>query len=151
MKKRILLTILAAGIAASALAADLIARAGRWQTTGQISYGPKRPPGVPATETYTDIDCISKAFEVEAKAPLPLPEESCKVDNYRKEGGAVKFTFVCAEASFDFSLTPLGPDAYSGTLVVRGKDPSVNYSATFKSKRTAARCSAQELEEHGSG
>lgn len=150
MKTRTLLTsILAAGIAASALAGDLIARAGRWETTGEIQYGPKRPRGMPATDTYTEIDCISKAFETEAKFPLPLPDESCKVANYRKEGGSVKFTFACEEANFEFALTPHGPDAYSGTLVVKGKDPSVNYSATFRSKRTAARCSAQELEEHG--
>ncbi len=142
-------SILAIGVATGTLAGDVIAREGKWETTGAIKYGPKRPQGVPATDTYTDIDCISKAFELEAKAPLPLPDESCKVSNYRKDGASVRFTFICDEVNFDFVLTPHGPDAYSGSLVAKGKDPSVDYSATFESKRTAARCSAQELKEDG--
>lgn len=150
MKNRALLAVLLVGcIATPALAADVVARAGRWETRGEITYGPNRLRGMPEKELYTNIDCISMAFEVGAKAPLPPPDESCKVDGYRKEAGSLKFTFVCEDATFAFVLTPGGPDAYTGTLVVRAADPAADFTARFTSRRTAARCSAQEIGQHG--
>lgn len=149
MKNRILavgLTVV--GLASTAFAADWIIAPGRWETSGEIHYGPKRPAGMPAVQPYSDVNCISEKWALAANAPIPLPDDSCKVSNHRNEGRKVSFTVSCDDTVLDYVIDTQ-PDAYSGTAVSRGKDPAAHFTVKFQSKRTAPRCSAKEIEENG--
>lgn len=149
MKNRALAaSLIAVGLASAAFAADWIIAPGRWETTGEIRYGPQRPPGVPAVDKYADVDCISEKWALAANAPIPLPDENCKVTNHRAEGRKVTFTVTCDDTVLDYVIDTV-PGAYSGTAVSRGKDPAAHFTVKFESKRTGPRCSAQELEEDG--
>ena len=149
MKKRALAAwLIAIGLASAALAADWIIAPGRWETTGEMHYGAKRPRGMPAVQKYAHVDCISEKWALAANAPIPLPDDSCKVTNHRTEGRRVTFTVSCDDTVLDYVIDTL-PDSYSGTAVSRGKDPATHFTAKFVSKRTGPRCTAKEIEEDG--
>lgn len=142
------IVLIATGLVSTAFAADWIIAPGRWETTGEVHYGPKRLPGMPAVEKYTNIDCISEKWALAAKAPIPLPDESCTLSNQRMEGRRLTFTLACDDTVLDYVIDTQ-PDAYSGTAVSRGKDPATHFTVRFASKRTGPRCSAKEIEEDG--
>lgn len=149
MKNRALAaSLIAAGLVSTAFAADWIIAPGRWETKGEVRYGPHRPQGVPATDQYANVDCISEKWALAANAPIPLPDESCKVTNHRNQGRRVTFTVACDDAVLDYVIDT-APDAYTGTAVSRGKDPATHFTVKFESKRTGPRCSAKELEADG--
>jgi opacity protein-like surface antigen len=149
MKKRVLAAWLSAiGLASAAFAADWLIAPGRWETTGEVQYGPQRPRGMPAVNKYSNVDCISEKWALSAKAPIPLPDESCKISNQRNEGRRVSFTVQCDDTVLDYVIDTR-PDAYSGTAVSRGKDPATHFTVKFDSKRTGPRCSAKEIAEDG--
>jgi len=149
MKNRVLAaSLIAGGLASMALAADWIIAPGRWETTGEVRYGPNRPEGIPPVDKYATVDCISERYALAAKAPIPLPDDSCKVSNQRTEGRRVTFTVACDDTLLDYVIDTR-PDAYSGTAVSRGKDPATHFTVKFDSKRTGPRCSAKELEAGG--
>ena len=149
MKNRALAaTFIAAGLASAAFAADWIIAPGRWETKGEIRYGPKRPAGIPAVDNYSNVDCISEKWALAANAPIPLPDESCKVTNHRTEGRKVTFTVTCDDTVLDYVIDAV-PGAYTGTAVSRGDDPATHFTVKFESRRTGPRCSAKEIEEDG--
>lgn len=148
MRNRALAAALAAGIATVALAADWIIAPGRWETAGQVRYGPQRPQGLPAVDRYNTVDCITEKWALAAHAPIPLPDDSCKVTNHRSAGRRVTFTVTCDDTVLDYVMDT-GPDAYRGTAVSRGKDPTTHFTVEFASKRTGPRCSAEELARNG--
>jgi hypothetical protein len=141
-------SLIAAGLVSAAFAADWIIAPGRWETTGEVRYGPKRPAGMPAVDRYSTVDCISEKWALAATAPIPLPDDSCKVSNHRTEGRRVTFTVACDDTVLDYVIDTL-PGAYSGTAVSRGKDPATHFTVKFESKRTGPRCTAKEIEADG--
>lgn len=146
MKNRALAVCLSfAGLVSAALAAEWMIAPGRWETTGEVRYGPQRPQGMPAVNKYTTVDCISEKWALAANAPIPLPDASCKVTNHRTEGRRVTFTVTCDDTVLDYVIDTRA-DAYSGTAVSRGKDPAAHFTVRFDSKRTGPRCSAKEAE-----
>jgi len=148
MKNSILLaSFLTVAVATTVLAADVLVRVGRWEVTGEVKYGPQRPQGVPASDKYTDIECVTEKFVLDAKTPIPMPED-CNITNYVRDGRMVKFTASCDENIVDYSIESTA-DTYHGTTVSRGKDPATHFTARFEAKRTGSRCSAEELAEQG--
>jgi hypothetical protein len=149
MKNRALAaSLIAGGFASMAVAADWMIAPGRWETTGEVRYGPKRPEGMPPVNKYADVDCITEKWALAANAPIPLPDDSCKVTNHRTEGRRVTFTVACDDTVLDYVIDTR-PDAYSGTAVSRGKDPATHFTVKFESKRTGPRCSAKEIAQDG--
>jgi hypothetical protein len=149
MKNRDLAALLVtAGFASMAIAADWMIAPGRWETTGEVRYGPKRPQGMPPINKYANVDCISEKWALAANAPIPLPDDSCKVTNHRTEGRRVTFTVACDDTVLDYVIDTR-PDAYSGTAVSRGTDPATHFTVRFDSKRTGPRCSAKEIAADG--
>ena len=71
MKNRTLTVgLIGVALVSTAFAADWIIAPGRWETTGEVHYGPKRPAGMPAVHPYSDVDCISEKWALAAHAPL---------------------------------------------------------------------------------
>lgn len=148
MKSRLLIVLTTLGLAAAALANDIVVNAGRWVVTGEIQYGPKRPAGLPASEKIDDVHCLAKASGFDAKAPVPFAAEDCKILNFRKEGSTARFTAKCEEGTIDYVIDSTAT-TFKGNARYHGPDPSLVFNVQFEGRRTGPSCSAAELEKYG--
>jgi hypothetical protein len=82
-----------------------------------------------------------------ATAPIPPPDKSCKMSDYKQNGMNISQTMRCKEMTMQVKATLHSPDHYSGTSTSHGKDPSQKMTMKFEGKRTGDKCSARELAE----
>lgn len=143
MKATVFLPLLICGLATAAAPTDILVDAGRWEVSGEIQYGPNRMPGMPASETFTDVHCLTEAQGIQVQAPLPLMAADCKLTNYRRQGNSVSFTASCEGTTLDMTLDSRATQ-FSASAITRGGEPEAQFKVNFRGKRTGPSCSAAE-------
>jgi Protein of unknown function (DUF3617) len=140
---------LAAFALSTALAAEFTMRPGRWEVTLEMKFPEQmlaRMPGNEPGEPTKGIDCLTEEVSLE-RMLVQLPDESCRIGNYRHDGAVMQFVLNCDDVAVDYRVVRHSADSYSATGVSRNEDPTQRVTFTSSAKRTGSACSAKELAE----